>query len=453
MTTWWCEYAWLGGDRVARGVLLATDGGARLASIDIGVEAPDDAIVLRGVTIPAFANAHSHAFHRALRGRTHEGRGSFWSWRDQMYRVAGRLDPDTYHALARATFAEMALAGIGVVGEFHYVHHQADGSNYDDPNAMGEAVMSAAEEAGVRITLLDTAYLEGGFADAGPAPYRPISPEQRRFSDGSDSGWISRVGAHPSSRFDHGARLGAAVHSVRAVSPAAAARIARWADDAGAPLHVHVSEQPAENEACQARLGRTPVEVLADAGVARQGSTAVHVTHLTESDIALLGRTGTGCCFCPTTERDLADGVGPSAQLVASGCPLSLGSDSHAVIDPFEDARALELDERLVTLERGVHTPAELLTMATANGYDALGWDEGGRLEVGGLADFTTVGLESPRLAGFDHERVLGSLVFSASAADVVSLVVGGRQVVADGRHLQVDVAEELRRSISAVTA
>jgi formiminoglutamate deiminase len=434
---YWCEWAWLGGERVTGSVLVRTAGG-RITEVNGGVPQPAGAVPLPGVTLPGLANVHSHAFHRALRGRTQRP-GSFWSWREQMYALAERLTPDSYHALARAVFAEMALAGVTAVGEFHYLHHGAGGRRYADPNAMGSALLAAAAEAGLRITLLDTCYLHGGVD-------RPAAGVQERFSDGSAAGWASRVAALSGGP---AVRIGAAVHSVRAVPPAAVAEVAGWAADRAAPLHVHLSEQPAENEACLARYGRTPTEVLAEAGALTRHTTAVHATHLTPADRALLATGGSGVCLCPTTERDLADGTGPAAALAAAGVPLSLGSDSHAVIDLLEEARAVELDERLATGVRGHFSGADLLGAATAAGMRALGWNAG-RIEPGRLADLATVGLSSARLAGIHPEHALDHIAFAATAADVTHTVVGGDLVVADRRHCRLDdVAAALRTALA----
>jgi len=426
-STYWCEWAWLGGEQVAAAVAIRVEG-ERIAAVTPGVAAPPGAVALPGITLPGLANGHSHAFHRALRGRTH-GRGdrpgSFWTWRDRMYELAGRLDPDTYHALARAAFAEMALAGVTAVGEFHYLHHAAGGRPYEDPNAMGAALLAAAADAGIRITLLDTCYLHGGLgADGSEVPVRGA---QRRFSDGTAGRWAERVSAlagTPWARTSR-ARVGAAVHSVRAVDPAGIEVVAGWAAERGAPLHVHVSEQKQENEACLARYGGTPAEVLDRAGALTEHTTAVHGTHLGAADRALLAARGTAVCFCPTTERDLADGIGPAAALRDAGVPLCLGTDSNAVVDLFEEARAAELDERLATGTRGHFTGAELLTAATEAGMRALGWPAG-RIEPGRLADLVTVGLDGVRLAGTRPEHAVDAVVFAATAADVTHTVVGG---------------------------
>lgn len=435
------SYAWLG-DAVAASVLIEVDA-ERFTRVTPGVPAPPDAIRLAGLTLPGMANAHSHAFHRALRGRVQADRGTFWTWRTRMYEVASRLDPSSYYALARAVYAEMALAGISCVGEFHYLHHGPGGTPYDDPNAMGSALLAAAADAGIRITLLDTCYLTGGFSTE-------LAEPQRRFGDGTAEAWAERVSAlRPAAH----ARVGAAIHSVRAVPREQIGTVAAWAGLQSAPLHVHLSEQPAENEACLAAYGVTPAGLLADHSALGPRTVAVHATHLSPEDIALLGRTRTGVCACPTTERDLADGIGPLRDLADAGAPLSLGSDQHAMIDLFEEARAVELDERLRTHRRGHFAAGELLTAATSSGHAALGWPEAGRLEEGAYADLVTVSLDSVRLAGASPEHLAESAVFAASPADVRNVVISGREVVREGRHLLVkDVPATLAETIAAVT-
>ncbi len=433
MTEYHCELAWLGDDRAVADVLVTVDGD-RIAAVQAGGTPPSDAIRLRGLTVPGFANAHSHAFHRALRGRAQAGTGSFWTWREQMYEVASHLDPDRYREFARAVFAEMVQAGVSVVGEFHYLHHGPGGVPYDDPNAMGAALIAAAADAGLRLTLLDTCYLQGGIGVE-------LDDTQRRFSDGDALAWATRASA-----LEDGptVRVGAAIHSVRAVDPAAIEVVAAWASERDAALHAHVSEQPAENEQSVAAFGRTPTELLADRGALGERFTAVHATHVTDSDLDLLGGAGCSCCLCPTTERDLADGIGPARAMRDAGAHLTLGSDSHAVIDLLEEARAVELDERLASGVRGSHDAPSLLRAATAQGHVSLGWPDAGRIEPGALADLTTVGLDSVRTAGAGSEHALETAVFAANAADVHHVVIGGRVVVSDGRHVSIDVAAEL---------
>jgi formiminoglutamate deiminase len=443
VTTYWCELAWLGdlAGQVERGVTITVDGD-RISAVGVGGATPPAGTDrLSGLTLPGMANAHSHAFHRALRGRTHGETGSFWTWRDRMYALAERLDPDSYRALATATFAEMALAGFTCVGEFHYLHHDRGGASYTQPNEMGQVLLDAAAAAGIRITLLDTCYLRGGFT-----PDAVLNPTQQRFSDGDADGWAGRVSGLVDTAT---AKIGAAIHSVRSVDPASMPVVAEWAATRHAPLHAHVSEQPAENEQCIAVNGCTPTELLSRHGVLGDRFNAVHATHLSDHDIDLLQSSHSSCCICPTTERDLADGIARTAEFRTAGIAMAIGSDSHAVIDPFEEARAIELDERLASLRRGTHQPGELLAAATASGYRSLGWPDGGRIEAGALADLTSVALTSPRLAGIVPEHAAAAVVFAATAGDVHHVVVGGRVVVADGLHQTIDVAAALGVSIT----
>ncbi|NEE02888.1 formimidoylglutamate deiminase [Phytoactinopolyspora halotolerans] len=428
------------GLELAERVRIETSGGA-ITAVRTGVGPEPADVRLPGVVFPGFANAHSHAFHRALRGRTHGDGGTFWTWRDSMYTVAQGLTPESYHRLARTVYREMVLAGATVVGEFHYLHHAPDGSPYADPNEMGLALIQAAADAGIRLTLVDTCYLQGGIRT-------PLAGPQRRFGDGTAERWAERVqrlkdvvAAPMGTVDDQPARhhrgttpdvlVGAAVHSVRAVPETAIGTVAAWSESAHAPLHVHLSEQPAENDACLAEYGRTPARVLADAGALGPGTTAVHATHLSEEDIQLLGSTGTAVCACPTTEQDLADGISPMGALDAAGSTVCLGSDQHAVIDLLTEARLLEMHERLATGRRGRFSPAELVATLTARGHTALGWPANGRIAVGAAADLVAVRTDTVRTAGADPAQ----LVLTASSADVATVVVGGRIVVDGGEH------------------
>jgi formiminoglutamate deiminase len=447
---WHAELAWLP-DGVRADVLIEA-AGDRFTAVTPGVPAsavPAGVARLAGLTLPGLANAHSHAFHRALRGATQSGRGTFWTWRDRMYEVAGRLTPASYRALATAVYAEMALAGITCVGEFHYLHHAPGGTPYADPNEMGQALIEAAARAGLRMTLLDTCYLSGGLS-LGAEPL-PLAGTQLRFGDGDAAAWAVRASAL---RPGPGARIGAAIHSVRAVPPGQLGPVVEWARRRGAPLHVHLSEQRAENEACLAAYGRTPAGVLDRAGALGPRTTAVHATHLSAADIGLLGGSATFACFCPTTEADLADGIGPARALSSAGSHLTVGSDSQAVIDLFEEARRIEQGERLLTQERGHFTAADLARAATADGHASLGWPEAGQLAPGALADLVTVALDTPRTAGTMAATALESVIFGATAADVRDVVAGGRPIVRDGRHLLVeDVPAALSAAIRAVVA
>jgi formiminoglutamate deiminase len=421
VSSYWAAYAWLP-DACRAGVAFDVEGG-RFAQVRVGVEPRADQEILRGVTLPGLANGHSHAFHRGLRGRTHADGGTFWTWREQMYALAARLDPDSYLFLARAVFAEMAQAGYTVAGEFHYLHHDQHGRPYADPNAMGKALIQAATEAGVRLTLLDACYLAGGLTATG---HLPLDPVQTRFSDGDVDQWQARVSLLNDS---DQIRIATAVHSVRAVPADALNKIEEAAGER--PLHAHLSEQPAENAATQAFYGRTPTELLDDHGLLGRRTTVVHATHLTDTDIKTLGGTQTSACFCPTTERDLADGIGPARRLADAGSSLTVGSDQQAVIDPFEELRGVELHERLATGQRGRFTPAELIMIASEAGYRSLGWSEGGRIADGAHADFVVVRSDSVRTTGARPDQI----AYAATAADVDQVVVAGQVIVRDGQH------------------
>ncbi|WP_374457072.1 formimidoylglutamate deiminase [Nocardioides sp.] len=433
MTAYLLERAWLG-DAFRDDVLVEVEDG-RFTSVTPDAD-PPRAIPVRGLVLPGLANTHSHAFHRALRGRTQRGRGTFWTWRDQMYDVAARLDPDTYLALARATYREMAAAGITCVGEFHYLHHQPDGTRYADPNEMGQVLVHAAREAGIRVTLLDTLYLSSGF---GAAP----EGAQVRYSDGSVEAWIDRVsglGARSSST----EKVGAAVHSVRAVPAEDLDAVASWVGER--PFHVHLSEQVAENHACLEEYGMTPARLLAERDLLRPTTSLVHATHLTDDDVALIGGAGAYASFCPTTERDLGDGIGPSRALHDAGARLTLGSDSHAMVDLFEEMRAVELDERLATQQRGHWAAAELLTAATTDGHASLGWADAGSIAVGQRADLVVLDPASPRTAGTGRDE--NTVVFAAVAEDVRRVMADGRWIVEDGDRAEIgrDLGEAIER-------
>jgi formiminoglutamate deiminase len=303
---------------------------------------------------------------------------------------------------------------------------------------MGVALTAAAEESGIRLTLLDTCYLSGGLSSSG---HLPLDEVQARFSDGSVQAWAARV---DELRDTDLVRIGAAAHSVRALTRDQLTELATVVGDR--PVHAHVSEQIGENLTTEMVYGASPVEHLADTGVLGKGFTAVHATHMSDIDLELMGRSGASACFCPTTERDLADGIGPACELAAQGVSLSLGSDQQAVIDPFEEIRGLEMHERLKSHERGRFPTADLLEMGTSAGYESLGWD-GGRIAVGALADLVAVRTDSRRTSGV----ALAQILFGATGADVTDVVVGGRRVVSGGVHDLGPVDDLVAESILAV--
>ena len=401
---WHAEQAWLG--HRAENVLIEVEAG-RIRSVEEGTPAPPDAVVLKGWTIPGLANVHSHAFQRLLRGEIESGSGDFWEWRAEMYRFT-EWDPADYFKHARYVFREMLEAGITAVGEFHYLHSHG--------NQLGEALIDAAREEGIRITLIDACYLRGGLDG------RPLEAEQLTFSDGDADGWARRM---DQLRDADGVRIAAAIHSVRAVDSESMRTVATYARTRRIPVHLHLSEQAAEVEECMRVEHCTPAELLDREGILGPDVTAIHAIHVTEHDIELLGQNQVCVCACPTTERDLGDRVGPIRALTDAGCSLTVGSDSNAVTDILEEARALELDQRRATGTRVVHQPEDLLRAATADGMRALGWDAG-ELRAGMFADFVTV--DQP--AGLWRELNPAYIVYGFSGRDVTNVVVGGKTVV-----------------------
>jgi formiminoglutamate deiminase len=414
---------------VAPSVRITADDNGRISAVGIDVPAEESDIRL-GTVVPGFGNAHSHCFHRLLRGRTHSEGGDFWRWRERMYRTATLLDPQLYFETARAVFAEMLVCGYTAVGEFHYLHHRADGSPWPQPHAMELALARAATEVGIRLTLLDTVYLAGGIGV-------PLQPEQRAFSDGSAAAWLDRWFSLRAALDGTGVTLGAAIHSVRAVPRDAISEILRGLPD-DIPLHVHVSEQSQENADSLSAYGLTPIELLHELGVLSQRVSLVHATHLTEGDRALVAASGATVVMCPTTEADLGDGIGPARELADAGTPIALGSDQNAVIDPWLELRGLEAGERLRSGERGRFDPLELLAAATDSGYRALGL---GRhtLAVGDPCDLVEVSAGSIRTLG----SAASQLPLTATASDVERVIVGGRIVAEGGRLVKLDLRPE----------
>jgi len=407
----WCERLVVDGvvrDRVR----VSSDTAGTITAIAEGV-GPDPGDLLIGTAFPGAADAHSHAFHRALRGRTHGGGGDFWSWRDLMYRTAAALTPERYRRLAHAVFAEMIAAGYTALGEFHYVHHRPDGTPY--PHDMELAIADAAEEVGIRLTLLDTAYLAGGIG-------QPLSPAQARFGDASADAYLRRW--HELAARMPG--LGAAIHSVRAVAPADIRTIVEGLPE-DVPLHVHLSEQPKENADSLAAFGLTPTGVLAREGVLSPRVSVVHATHLTDGDIRTLGSAGVSIVMCPTTEADLGDGIGPARDLMDAGATLAIGSDQNAVVDPLLETRGLEMQERLRSLRRGRFSPGDLGRAMGSGGYRSLGLRA--PMTVGGPLDLIEIDTRSARTVGSEPE----GLLLCATASDVRRVIVGGRVVAIDG--------------------
>ena len=393
--------------------------------------------------LPGMVNAHSHAFQRVIRGRTEHrsqhSTDSFWTWREQMYTAANRLGPEDIYAVSRMAFLEMALTGITAAGEFHYIHHSPDGSPYSDPNLLEREVMRAASGVGIRIALLRVAYARAGYETE-------ANPLQVRFIEDSPEIYLKNLEALLGSAelADGMTWVGVAPHSVRAVPLDYLKTIVTFANERELPVHMHVAEQPAEVSACIEEYGRSPVALLETEGLLSKRFTAVHAIHVTPKAIAAIARAGALVCACPTTERNLGDGVVPVDRYFDAGVPVALGTDSQIQIDLLEDARELEYHLRLQHSARNVLAPREdaaraalarrLFDCATVNGARSIGF-AGGKLEPGAPADFFTVDLDDPSIAGSSTDDLLSNIVFSLSRTAVRDVVVAGKQIVEDGRH------------------
>jgi formimidoylglutamate deiminase len=387
--------------------------------------------------LPGFVNAHSHSFQRLIRGkaesRVTSGR-DFWSWRGTMYHAAAQLTPEELYDVARMAFLEMLYAGTTTVGEFHYLHNAPGGRPFDDPNILSKQVIAAAQSVGIRIVLLRTAYLRSGFA-------LPPDPGQMRFYE-SRGGFLSNMAALVNETPTSPAvTFGIAPHSIRAVPLDDLRAIEEYARSARLPVHMHVSEQVAENEACVREYGDTPVVLLEKNGLLGPDLTAVHATHITAEEIAMLAHAGSTVCACPTTERNLGDGIVAADQLMRGGVPIALGSDSQAQIDPLEDARQLDYHLRLKFQQRAILDQIEdiplaqrLFRCATVSGASALAIPAG-ELSPGSFADFFTLDQRDLSIAGHAAADLLPLIVFGVERSAIRDVAVGGQLILSDGRH------------------
>lgn len=388
--------------------------------------------------MPGLATAHSHAFQRALRGRTQRrttGAGTFRGWRDEMYRLVQGLDPDDLYAISRFAYTELAMSGVTAVGEFHYVHHGPGGRPYDDRTELADAVVRAARDAGIRICLIRTAYLRAGYVQS-------AVPAQERFIDPAIDHVLQDLD-HLRSRYadDPHVTVAAAAHSVRAVPISGIRTLAAYADEHALPFHMHVSEQRGELEECRAEHGTTPVTLLSNEGVLSPRFVAVHATHLEDTEASALGENHAFVCICRTTERDLGDGLPPTSGLLDAGARLCVGVDSHACENAFEEVRAVELDERSRLEKR--HAAAEasvLLDAATRQGYAACGLGESWR------DDHVQLDPDDPSIAAIDPDLAPDAILFGATPRAVKSVVVAGRQIIEEGRQAQYEETLELYR-------
>ena len=442
MKAWLPDFVYVNGRFESDRAVVCDDG--KVVQIVDGNQAPDGVRLKNRAMLPGLVNAHSHAFQRVIRGRT-ERRSqnttdSFWTWREQMYDAANRLEPEDIYAISRMAFLEMALAGITAVGEFHYIHHARDGSTYSDPNLLAREVIRAARDAGIRIALLRVAYARAGFQTE-------ADPRQTRFIEHSPETYLKHLEqllAAPELK-DGMSWAGVAPHSVRAVPLDYLKRIGEFANERELPVHMHVAEQPAEISACIEEYGRSPVALLETEGLLTKGFTAVHAIHVTPKAIGAIARAGALVCACPTTERNLGDGVVPVDAYFNAGVLVALGTDSQIQIDLLEDARELEYHLRLQQTARNVLAPQDetsssalaqrLFNCATINGAKSIGFNGGGKLEPGAPADFFTVDLDDPSIAGASQDDLLATIVFSLSRTAMRDVVVAGKQIVENGRH------------------
>jgi formimidoylglutamate deiminase len=436
------------GGNVLSGLALFADEQGRIARLSRNPEDLSRATRLPGRAIlPGLVNGHSHTFQRVIRGRTEfrstAGRDTFWTWREKMYRAATLLSPEEIYIAARMAFLEMALSGITTVAEFHYLHHQADGSRYADPNLLSKEVIRAARETGLRIGLLRTAYVRAGFQ-------KEPNPGQTRFITANADQFVNDTEALCSWSDQHYQSdevvVGIAPHSLRAVPIDYLREVARYALGSNLVIHMHVAEQPAEVEACYAEYGATPVALLQGEGILRDGFTAIHAIHITEKEAQLLGDSRSIVCACPTSERNLGDGAVPADKLLRAKTRISLGSDSQIQIDLLEDARLLEYHLRMEQLQRVVLAPTEsaldqddtltkrLLYAATRSGAESLRMPVGDLVE-GAPADFFTLDLSDPSIAGASSDAFLTNVLFSVERSAVRDVFVGGHSIVTDGRH------------------
>jgi formimidoylglutamate deiminase len=473
-TSWLAELIYQDG-RFQSDLALVCDDGNRIARIAPANEIESAIHLKNRVLLPGLINAHSHAFQRVIRGRTEHRTAnrndSFWTWREMMYSAAARLTPEDVYDASRMSFLEMALSGITTVGEFHYLHHAPDGSTYDDPNLLAKEVVRAAHDVGLRIALLRVAYARSGYETE-------TNPQQARFMETKPAVYLKNVeqliadfnrGSSPTASAM--AWVGVAPHSVRAVPLDYLKEIVSFANERRLPTHMHVAEQQAEVSACIEEYGRSPVALLGTEGLLSDHFTAVHSIHVSPKAQRMLAETGAIVCACPTTERNLGDGILPADGYFRRGVRVALGTDSQVQIDLLEDARELEYHLRLQRMERAVLAPgrsptimdrsrpeetvanvrasdlaASLFDCATINGAESLQF-AGGTLEAERAADFFTVDLNDASIAGVSAEDLLPNIVFSLSRTAVKDVVVGGKQIVEGGRHAQQEeIVEKFKR-------
>ena len=398
----------------------------------------------RGWALPGIANLHSHAFQRAMAGlaeRQTDPADSFWTWRETMYAMAARFDPDLLHAVAAQLYVEMLEAGYTTVCEFHYLHHAPDGTPYADADAMSQALLRAARDTGIRITLLPVLYMTGGFDG------RPLAERQRRFGHDVD-GYLKLLDTLRASEGDT-VRIGCALHSLRAV-PSDPMHEVLTALPAASRIHIHIAEQLPEVEECIALRGARPVQWLLDSVPVDERWTLVHATHLDDDEVQDLAGSGATVAICTSTEANLGDGLFPLRDYLDAGGRWGVGSDSNSSVDPVEELRWLEYGQRLRVQRRNIASSmrmpsvgATLLDGAHASAADSTGFAAGDRI---------VLDADAPILAGATDGDVIDRWLFSGNRPLVRDVEVAGVRVVEDGRHRHSDaIATRYREAMKAL--
>ena len=439
---------------------LLPDGWARNVLIEYGTadgkirrvvrDAPAGGNSKAGIALPGMPNLHSHAFQRAMAGRAERAGGrddSFWTWRQTMYDLVSRLDPDGIEAIAAQLYSELLCQGYTGVAEFHYLHNRPDGGRYDNPAETALRVVRAAETAGIGMTLLPVLYNQGGFNG------EPLGPAQERFR--SDPEFLATVGEAVA-----GPPVGLAIHSLRAAGAGAIKEAvqALRSRDPGAPIHIHIAEQVREVSECFAWSGATPVEWLLDNEAVDESWCLVHATNVTEAEVIGIAASGAVAGLCPTTEANLGDGLFPLRAYLDRGGRLGIGSDSHVSVSPIEELRWLEYGQRLAGRSRNVAADGDspsvggaLWRAALTGGAQATGQNTGA-IEEGARADILVPDHTHLHLAGRVADDILDSLVFAGNESLVRRVLAAGRWVVEDGRHVRADaIAAAYRKAVSGL--
>jgi len=406
---------------------------------DITAQAsPDATDFVAGIAIPGLCNAHSHAFQRSLAGRTEQrspdGQDNFWTWRERMYALAGRLDAQSFGAIAQQAYCEMLLSGYTSVAEFHYLHRQIGSDEQDD--AMSDALCAAAAASGIRLSYVPVLYERAGFDQPQP------TSQQELFALDLESflAHHARVSRSATDRMN----VGIGAHSLRAVSNESLTEVVRVAGDANIPMHLHISEQQQEVDQCLAAKGSRPVRWLLENFDVGEKWCLVHATHMDAEETAGLAQTGAVVCLCPSTEANLGDGLFPLHDYLSSGGQIAIGSDSHVSINPFEELRWLEYGQRLATQTRNVaalqepHVGHELFSRALIGGARACGLALAG-LQTGAPADLVVLYDDDPMLLGHGDTSILDALVFSGYRLPIERVMAHGNWCVVDGNHVAGD--------------